>query len=143
MVIPKHKKIDRCSDNVLMCWCALLNSIAICGKHDFAGGSCADIWGQEMSPRGQQLTTGSLTPPATQGMSASTFQLTPASHQGSSRSSLFFGDDSNAAGGVALMRCAGTETSALRSGMYVSSSKRASRLGGDTTALANALSGMR
>ena len=121
-----------------------------CGKHDVAGGSGADLWGQERSARGQQLTPDrqvpatALTPPATQGLWGSALQLTPASQQGSSGPSPFFGDDSSAAGGVASMRGADTQTSALRSGMYVSSNKKASRLGGDTTtALANALSGMR
>lgn len=131
---------------VVTYWCALLS----CGKYDVAGGSCSDLWGQERSRRDRQVTPGrqlpapALTPPATQGMWESPLQPTPASQQGSLGPSLFLGGDSSAARGVATIRNADPATSTLHGSMHASGHKKASRLGNDTTtALANALSGIR
>lgn len=114
--------------------------------HDVEGDN---ILGQERSPRSQQLTPGrqqsavALTLPATQGMWGPTLQVTPPSQQGSTGPSLYLGDNSNSRG-AAPIRGANGNTPAFRSGIHTLRSKKASRMGGGTTtALANALSGIR
>ena len=77
-------------------------------------------------------------------MWGSTLQLTPVSQQGSTGPSLFSGDDSGAARGVAKFRRAAAAAQTIQDGMHVPGRKKASRLGDDTTtALAKALSGIR
>lgn len=113
-----------------------------------AGGSLSDLFGQQISLRHQQLTPGrpvpALTPPAKQGMWGSTLDLTLASQQGSTGPPHFLSDNSNVAPGVAASGGATATTPIPNGGMHVSRSRKASRMGADTTtALANALSGIR
>lgn len=117
-------------------------------EHDVAGGSWSDFLGQERSPRSQQLTPGrpatALTPPATQGMWGSTLDLTLAGQQGSTGPPHLLNVNSNVARGAAALGGANATPPISQGGMHVSRSRKASKMGADTTtALANALSGIR